>query len=109
MRIDEFRVVRWARSLEDVDREAMRLARLCGISMSDVAVVERVLQNEESICGTRNPAAFAKLREMVMLHFAIRQQSADAIGQSMTAAIETHVIERLKTSFPDLAAVWPPA
>jgi hypothetical protein len=109
MRIDEFRVVRWARSLEQVDREAVRLARMCGIAIAEPGLIDRVLQSEESICAIRNPAAFAKLRKMVMLHFAIRHKSAEAVGQLQTAAIEGYVIERLKIAFPDLAAVWPPA
>ena len=45
---------------------------------------------------------------MIMLHFAIRQKSADAVGQAQTAEIEKYVIDRLKEAFPDLSADWPP-
>ena len=54
------------------------------------------------------PLAFKKLHDMLMLHFAIRQKAADAVGQAQTAEIERYVIERLKKAFPDLRTDWPP-
>jgi hypothetical protein len=46
---------------------------------------------------------------MIMFYFAVRQKSADAVGQVKTAQIEYYAIERLTQSFPELAADWPPA
>jgi hypothetical protein len=45
---------------------------------------------------------------MLMLYFAIREKSVDAVGQAQTAAIEAEVIERLRKSFPDVGT-FPPA
>jgi len=45
---------------------------------------------------------------MLMMHLAVRQKSADALGQAQTAAIEADIVERLRKSFPDLGK-WPPA
>jgi len=59
------------------------------------------------VCGTANPVAFAKLHDILMMHLAIRQKSADALGQVQTAVIEADIVERLKKSFPDLGK-WPP-
>jgi hypothetical protein len=98
----------WASNLEEVDHEIARLATLCQVRILDPGVIERVLHKDESVCGASNPIAFRKLREMLMLHFAIRQKSADVVGQAQTAEIERYVIERLKQSFPDLSADWPP-
>ena len=47
------------------------------------------------------------LHDMPMMHLAIRERSADAVGQAQTAAIEDHIVERLKKSFPDLPGKWP--
>ena len=44
---------------------------------------------------------------MLLVHFAVRQKSADALGQAQTAVIEADIVERLKKSFPDLGK-WPP-
>ena len=76
--------------------------------MFGVDLDERVLHGDDSVCGTKNTLAFAKLRDLVMLHFAMRARSAEQLGQSETAAIETYVVERLRKSFPNLAADWPP-
>ena len=48
------------------------------------------------------------LHDMPMIHPAIRERSADAVGQAQTATIEDHIIERLKKSFPDLLGKWLP-
>jgi hypothetical protein len=98
----------WASNLDEVDHEIARLATLCQVRILDPGVIERVLHNDDSVCGSSNAIAFRKLREMLMLHFAIRQKSADVIGQAQTAEIERYVIERLKKAFPDLGAQWPP-
>lgn len=98
----------WAENLEALDREIARLAVLCKVRILDPGVIERVLRKDASVCGTANPPGFAKLRNMVMMHFAIREKSVDAVGQMQTAAMEDYIIERLKKSFPDMGT-WPPA
>jgi hypothetical protein len=98
----------WLHNLDDVDREIARLATICAVRILDRGVVERILHNDNSVCGTSNPLAFAKLHDMLMFHFAVRQKVADAVGQAETAEIERYVIERLKKAFPDAGADWPP-
>ena len=94
----------WVNNLDEVDHEIARLASLCRVRILDPGVIERVLHKDASVCGSSNPIAFKKLHDMIMLHFGIRQKSADAIGQPETAEIERYVIENLKKSFPDLGA-----
>ena len=101
--------VLWAEGLEEVDREIVRLAGLCEVRILEPGVIGRVLKNDDSVCGTANSAAFRKLRDLLMLHLAIRQKSVDSFGQAQTAALEDYVIERLRKSFPDLPGRWPPA
>jgi hypothetical protein len=98
----------WAKNLDELDREVARLALACRVRILESGVIERVLHKDASVCGTDNPVAFAKLHDMLMLHFAIWRKSADAIGPSKTAQIEAHIIERLKKPFADLVAGSPP-
>jgi hypothetical protein len=109
MQKDGYRAGRFADNLEDIDRELGRLAQLCRVPLLERGVVERVLHGDDAVCGSKNPRAFAKLHDLLMLHFAVRAKSADQLGQQQTAAIETYVVERLRKSFPELAAAWPPA
>jgi hypothetical protein len=99
----------WSEDLEEVDHEIARLAVLCQVRILEPDVMRRVLKKDASVCGTANPAGFAKLHDLLMLHLAIRQKSADSFGNAQTAAIEDAIIERLRKSFPDLAGRWPPA
>lgn len=108
MHQDDYRAGRMANNLEEIDRELARLARLCGVPLLQRGVIERVLHSDASVCGTNNRLAFAKLRDLLMLHFAVRAKGAEELGQGAVAAIETYVVERLAKSFPELAADWPP-
>jgi hypothetical protein len=96
--------VLWSEDLENVDREIARLAHLCQVRILDPGVISRVLHQDTSDCGTRNPLAFRMLRDMLMLHLAIRDKSADSFGQAQAAALENFILEKLRTSFPDVLA-----
>jgi hypothetical protein len=98
----------WVEDLEETDLEIARLAVLAKVRILDPGVIRRVLQNDATVCGAHNPIAFRKLRDLLMLHLAIREKSVDSFGQAQTAAIEDYVIERLRKSFPDLEGEWPP-
>ena len=101
--------VLWTDDLEEVDREIAKLATLCQVMILQPGVIRRVLQKDASVCGSPNDIAFAKLHDLLLLHFAIRQKSVDSFGHAQTAAMEDYVIERLRKSFPDLLGRWPPA
>ena len=106
-RNDAYRIGWWRNNLDALDREVARMSMLCRVKILEPGVVERLMQGDDSVCGTNNPIAFRKLHDLLLMHFLVRQKSADALGQPQAAAIELHVIERLKKSFPDLAADWP--
>jgi hypothetical protein len=99
----------WARNLDELDHEIARMALLCEVKVLEPGVIERVLKKDASVCGTQNPVAFAKLHNLLTMHFAMREKSVDAVGEARTAAIEAYVIERLRKPFGDLVGKWPPA
>jgi hypothetical protein len=94
----------WAENLHALDTEIARLAMLCQVRILAPGAIERVLSRDASVCGKDNAIAFAKLHAMLMMHFAIREKSADSIGQLQTARVETYVIDRLKQRYADLLA-----
>lgn len=105
---DHLQIAWWEENIEQLDREIARLALLCQVRILDHGVIERVLRRDDSVCGTANPAAFAKLHDMLMFYFHIRKKSVDAVGQVQTEQIEAHVVEQLRNHFADLGP-WPPA
>jgi hypothetical protein len=106
---DSYRTEWWERNLEELDREIGRQALNCRVRLLDPGVIDLVLQGDDSQCSADNPRAFEKLRNLLRMHFMIRQKSADELGQDRTFDIEKFVIERLRKSFPDLGSNWPPA
>lgn len=108
-RTDNFRTGWWERKFEELDREVGRLALICRVRLLDPGVIDRVLQGDDSVCASDNRLAFGKLRDLLRMHFVIRQKTADELGQGQTFDIESHVVERLRRSFPDLGSNWPPA
>ena len=105
---DDLLMAWWAKNLDELDREVARLALLCRVKILEPGVVERVLHKDASVCGTENPLAFAKLHDMLMMHFAIHKKSVEALGTAQTAQIEALVIERLKKPFAELLEGSPP-
>jgi hypothetical protein len=106
-RNDTYRIGWWEKNLEELDRELARLATLCRVKILEPGVIDRLMQGDATVCGADNAIAFRKLHDLLLMYFIVRQKSADALGHQQTAAIEIHVIERLKKSFPDLATEWP--
>lgn len=101
--------VLWTEDLEEIDREIARLSVLCQVQILEPGVIRRVLQEDASVCGAPNPVGFRKLRELLMLHLALREKSAESVGQTETAAIEDDIVERLRKTFPDITGQWPPS
>ena len=86
----------WGKSLDDVDREVARLAAACNVRILDSGVIERVLQNDSSVCGSKNPLAFDKLRNALKLHYHLREEAAGQIGEVKTQMLIAEIVERLR-------------
>ena len=91
----------WSQSLSEVDREVMRLASICNVRLLDPGVIERVLGNDASVCGSSNAIAFEKLRNVLMMHYAVRGRAADSIGQGQASALVEKIVEDLRKKFGD--------
>ena len=99
---DRLQIAWWAKNLDELDREIARLALLCKVRILDPGVIERILHNDASVCDAANPVAFAKLHNMLLMHFLIRKRSVEELGQAQTTAIERDVIQRLKKAYGDV-------
>ena len=91
----------WGKNLDDVDREVARLALICNVRILDPGVIERVLQNDTSVCGTQNAIAFTKLRNALMMHYHVRGKTVGAVGQGETQKLVSEIVERLRARVGD--------
>lgn len=104
----DFGALWWSHNLSEVDKEVARLATICNVRLLDPGVVERVLGNDPSVCGTNNPLAFEKLRNVLMMHYAVRDRAAGSIGQGQAQALIMKIVEDLKQKFGDRLGTPPP-
>ena len=107
-RPDRFAGARWAQSFAELDLEIARLALLCQVRLLDAGVIRRVLQRDASVCAAPNAPTFAKLHDMLILYFVVREKAVADLGELATAAVEAQAAERLGRVFPGLGR-WPPA
>jgi hypothetical protein len=86
----------WAKSLDDVDREIARLATICNVRILDAGVIERVLKNDDSVCGSKNAIGFGKLRQTLMMHYHVRDRAVGVLGEAQTRALVATIVESLR-------------
>lgn len=68
------------REAEALAHEISRLAIACDIPFGEPGIAERVLHNDDTVCGCRNPAAFRKLRQHLMALFGVEKKTLDNFG-----------------------------
>ena len=56
----------WARHLDTIGDELLRLTTICGVDLREPGVLDRVVKNDETVCTKKNPIGFRKLRELVI-------------------------------------------
>ena len=90
----------WAtKQFENIDNEIARLSTICRVDFRDRTNIERVIRNDASVCGSNNPVAFGKLRDLLMMHYATRTRAVAELGEVETQAIINSVVERIRQRF----------
>ena len=85
----------WGRQIEGIAHELSRLAIACDIEMGKPGLVERVLKNDESVCGQKNSKAFQLLRKHLMALFSVEEGAIDRIGPAETKEITDMVYDAI--------------
>lgn len=86
----------WQRHLDSIADELVRLTIACDVRLRDPGVIDRIMRNDETVCGTRNPIGFRKLRALVMATFDSLAKAVDRIGPEETKAITNAIAERVE-------------
>jgi hypothetical protein len=71
------------------------------VRILDPGVLERVLRNDTTVSRAKNPAAFEKLRAALMMHYKLRDQAVDAMGEPLTQRAIAEIVERLRKRIGD--------
>jgi len=83
----EFKHTYWGRQIDSIAHELSRLAIACDIELGSPGLAERILRNDESVCGRSNPRAFRKIRQHLMALFSVEERAIDRVGAKDTMEI----------------------
>ena len=91
----------WGRQMDDLMSEIARQATICKVRLLDPGVINAVIRNDESVCGTSNPLSFKKLRDAILLGFVVKGKSVEALGPVETEGLVTAIRDRIKSHLGD--------
>ena len=91
----------WGGQIEALLKEIVREASICHVRLLEPGMVEAVLHNDEVACGSTNPMAFKKLRELLMLGFVVREKAYERLGAIQVDEIARPIREALFQKFGD--------
>ena len=86
----------WKRHLDGIANELLRLSIACDVRLRDAGVIDRILRDDATVCGRKNPEAFRKLRNLVMATYDSLGKSIDRIGAEDTKIIRDAIVGRLE-------------
>ena len=77
----------WGQQIEGIAGELSRLAMVCDIELGEPGLAERVLKNDDSVCGRKNPEVFRKIRQHLMALFNVEERAIERLGADDTREI----------------------
>ncbi len=70
----------FGRQIDAIARELSMLAIACQIEVNKEGNAERILNNDETVCGRKNPKAFQQIRRHLMALFPLEEQAIEDLG-----------------------------
>ena len=83
----EFKHTYWGRQIDNIARELSKLAIACDIELGRPGLAERILKNDDSVCGRKNPKAFRQIRQHLMALFTLEGRAIERLGPEDTREI----------------------
>ena len=87
----------WQRHLDGIGEELLRMSIACDVMLREPGVIDRILKNDDTVCGRKNPEGFRKLRALVMATYQSLNSAIDRIGPEETKLITDAIIQRIDT------------
>ena len=87
----EFKHPYWGRQIDAIVHELSRLAIVCDIELGRPGLAERILKNDETVCGRDNPEIFRQMRQHLMALFTVEERAIERLGPDDTKEILDHV------------------
>ena len=94
----------FGRQITGLAQELSRLAIACDIDLGRDGLAERVLKNDESVCGRKNPEAFQLARKHLMALFSVEEGAIDRLGASETK----EMLDKVRAAITELRIAGSP-
>jgi hypothetical protein len=85
--VSEFKHTYWGRQIDGIAHELSRLAIVCDIELGRPGLAERILENDESVCGRKNPEVFRQMRQHLTALFSLEVGAVERLGADDTREI----------------------
>jgi hypothetical protein len=86
----------WERHFEGIADELLHLAIACKVRLREPGVIERVLKNDITVCGSKNVEGFQKMRKVLVAFYNSIGKAAERIGPEDTKKIVEAITEKKK-------------
>jgi hypothetical protein len=83
----EYKHTFWARQIDNLAHELSRQAIICDIELGKPGLAERILKNDESVCGKKNPKVFRQMRQHLTALFSLESAAVERLGANETKEI----------------------
>lgn len=88
----------WGRQIGSIAQELSKLAIVLDIDLGKEGLAERILKNDESVCGRKNPEAFQLARTHLMALFSVEENAIERLG----AAETKEVLDKVRAAITSL-------
>jgi hypothetical protein len=99
--VDQYRMKRWGTHIDGIMTEIGRQALACKVRLLDPGAIDAVLRGNDSVCGTNNPLAFKKLRELLEMGFLVKEKAYDRLGVLEAEELVKAMRDKLHERFGD--------
>lgn len=96
-----YRTERWTKHFEEIDKEIAKYASLCRVRLLDPGIIQRVLNDDATVCGKADPVMFRKLRSLLMMHYSVREKAVVTLGPQETLRMVDEIVARLRERYGD--------
>lgn len=83
------------RQFEALVGEISKLAVACDVDVLDSDSIVKSIRGDESVCRRKNPAAFRKLRNLLIMLFELEGRALDRLGADEIGGIADELIQKL--------------
>ena len=85
--MDENKHAFWRRQIDGLAHELSKQAIICDIELGKPGLAERILKNDDSVCGRKNPKVFRQMRQHLTALFSLEVTAVERLGAEDTKEI----------------------